>query len=203
MLGRVDLMLDPVPFDKHTYTHTHVAMPWTERSPAYCSEVERLQLAGAGSALTLSPISLPPPSYSLAVLSQLIEPPPPPTAADRPCHCCSAKVRAWQLKLPTGGVDGAVVERGGVRGQEQGCTNLSSWQPTRLAVGCEGLRDTCVYTDGEQCYRMQADDPNSRGKQGRKKYTFWLLAVWTLVFKKTKPYTKAVKDPLWSSFDLF
>lgn len=115
-LSKVDVTL-PVASPPNTHSNTrHYALDHCDCSLAHCSKDEGLQLAGAGSLLTLISTPHPPPSLSLsillspsdrrALLSQLIEPLPPPTATDRPCHCCSAKVRAWQLKLPTGGRGG-------------------------------------------------------------------------------------------------
>lgn len=114
----------------HTHTCAHSSL-----CPGPMQLLSSSLLRGWGAPISqrwLSAHSRPPslpPSHCPALLSELIELLPPPTATDRPCHCRSAKVRAWQLKLPTGVCEwgGGGEGRGAVQGQWQHCTNLSSW----------------------------------------------------------------------------
>lgn len=111
----------------NTCTRAHASLCRCEYALAYCSEDEGLQLASANFPIppphTLSlPFVLTPPDGP-TLLSQLIEPLPPPTAADRPCHCHSTKVRAWQLKLPTGWVVVVVVGGNGGDGRSSAVTS--------------------------------------------------------------------------------
>lgn len=132
-LSRVDVTL-PIASPPNTHSHTrHCAPDHCDCSLAHCSEDEGVQLAGAMALCSLSFLSFSlslssslPPSDCRALLSQLIEPLPPPTATDRPCHCCSAKVRAWQLKLPTGGVDKGGLEGWGGANGDSSSTALTS-----------------------------------------------------------------------------